>query len=53
VKETIMDGAVWQMIAAHNGKPFFDNTADRDNQDELRIGITLGFDGLGPFPTLN
>lgn len=41
----IMDGEVWKTIPGHDSKPFFDNSPDRECQDELRIGITMGFDG--------
>jgi len=44
-KTTIMDGKIWKTIAGCDGKPFFDNRPDRDHSDELRIGITIGFDG--------
>lgn len=43
---TIMDGEVWKNLRAHDGGLFFDNSPDRANEDELRIGITLGLDGL-------
>jgi hypothetical protein len=42
---TVMDGRVWKTLPGHDGKPFFDNSPDRSEPDELRIGITLGFDG--------
>ena len=43
--KTMMDGEVWKSIKGHDGKLFFDNSPDRENSDELRIGITQGFDG--------
>ncbi|TDL16353.1 hypothetical protein BD410DRAFT_640761 [Rickenella mellea] len=43
----IMDGEVWKTIKGADGRLFFDNNADRPDADELRIGITLGFDGFG------
>lgn len=42
---SIMDGEIWKTLKGHDGKPFFDNSIDRDNPEELRLGITLGFDG--------
>ncbi|KAG1728034.1 uncharacterized protein EDB91DRAFT_1086205 [Suillus paluster] len=30
----------------HDQTPFFDNSIDRSDPDELRIGVTLGFDGF-------
>ena len=42
---TVMDGRVWKTLPGHDGKSFFDNSPDRSEPDELRIGITLGFDG--------
>jgi hypothetical protein len=44
-KTEIMDGEVWKTLPGHDGKPFFDNSEDRANKDEVRIGLTLGFDG--------
>jgi hypothetical protein len=41
----IMDGKIWKTIAGCDGKPFFDNRPDQEHSDELRIGVTLGFDG--------
>ncbi|TDL17694.1 hypothetical protein BD410DRAFT_807179 [Rickenella mellea] len=43
----IMDGEVWKTIKGADGKRFFDNDANRPDADELRIGITLVFDGFG------
>jgi hypothetical protein len=40
----IMDGEIWKTLKGHDGKLFFDNSDDRDNSEELRLGITLGFD---------
>ena len=47
VLEDIMDGRVWITLPSPslNGRPFFDNDHDREDADELRIGVTLGFDG--------
>ena len=45
VLRDIMDGKVWKELKGHNGKPFFNNDKNREDKDELRIGITLGFDG--------
>ena len=45
VLRDIMDGDVWKELKGHNKKPFFDNDEKREDKDELRIGITLGFDG--------
>lgn len=44
-KQDIMDGEVWRTIPGPDGKPFFDNDPERASKDELRIGITIGFDG--------
>ena len=44
-KTEIMDGEIWKTLPGHDGKPFFDNSEDRENKDEIRIGLTLGFDG--------
>ena len=41
----IQDGEVWRTIRARDGSPFFDNNPQRRDADELRIGVTLGFDG--------
>ena len=41
----VMDGKIWKSLKDHNGGLFFDNDPKRGNKDELRIGITLGFDG--------
>ena len=46
VKMSIMDGKIWRTICGHDGKPFFNNNPDRDDCNELQIGVTLGFDGL-------
>ncbi|KAG2741428.1 WD40 repeat-like protein [Suillus brevipes Sb2] len=43
--QTMQDGQIWKTIKGHNGKLFFDNSPERCDKDELRIGITLGFDG--------
>jgi hypothetical protein len=44
-KTEIMDGEIWKTLPGHDGKLFFDNSEDRANKEELRIGLTLGFDG--------
>ncbi len=41
------DGEKWKTINGPDGKPFFDNDPDRESKDELRITVTLGFEGLG------
>ena len=41
----IMDGMVWKTLKGSDGRLFFDNSPSRDSPDELRVGITLGFDG--------
>lgn len=45
IRTCIQDGEVWKSLHGADGKLFFDNSPDRSDQDELRIGITLGFDG--------
>ena len=45
MKTRLQDGQVWRTVPGPDGVPFFDNTPDRPNADELRIGILLGFDG--------
>ncbi|KAH9928238.1 hypothetical protein B0H21DRAFT_712161 [Amylocystis lapponica] len=42
---SIQDGHLWKTLPGPDGVPFFDNRPDRANPDELRIGVTLGFDG--------
>lgn len=44
VMHDIMDGEVWRTVPGPDGKPFFDNGHNR-RSEELRIGITIGFDG--------
>ncbi|KAI0038184.1 hypothetical protein FA95DRAFT_1505991 [Auriscalpium vulgare] len=46
-KMCIQDGEIWNTLPGPDGKPFFDNSDDRTCKEELRIGITLGFDGFG------
>ncbi|KAI0038536.1 hypothetical protein FA95DRAFT_1505463 [Auriscalpium vulgare] len=46
-KSCIQDGEVWNTLPGPDGRPFFENTDGRPHSDELRIGITLGFDGFG------
>lgn len=41
----IMDGRVWKTLNAHDGGLFFDTNPEHASKDELRIGLTLGFDG--------
>ncbi|KAG1851633.1 hypothetical protein DFJ58DRAFT_842116 [Suillus subalutaceus] len=41
----IQDGDIWQTLRGSDGEFFFDNSSERSSCDELRIGITLGFDG--------
>jgi hypothetical protein len=43
--KTVMDGNIWKTIRGNDGNLFFDNSPDWPDPDELRIGITLGFDG--------
>ena len=45
LKSRIQDGRVWQTAPAHGGGLFFDNCEGRAAPEELRLGITLGFDG--------
>ena len=41
----ISDGKVWKSLKGADGKPFFDRSPERDGANELRIALTLGFDG--------
>ena len=41
----IQDGNVWRTIEGPDGRPFFDNTFNRPNANELRIGVIMGYDG--------
>ncbi|KII90042.1 hypothetical protein PLICRDRAFT_29188 [Plicaturopsis crispa FD-325 SS-3] len=43
----IMDGKIWREAQGHDGSLFFGNDAGRDHATELRLGVTLGFDGFG------
>lgn len=43
--QEIMDGNVWKEARGHDGNLFFENDSARENSTELRLGITLGFDG--------
>ncbi|RDX49847.1 hypothetical protein OH76DRAFT_1350092 [Lentinus brumalis] len=45
-KTRLQDGKVWRTVPGPDGAAFFDNSPDRPNADELRIGILLGFDGF-------
>ncbi len=47
VKSRIQDGRVWKSLPASDGELFFDNSPNRKNPEELRLGITIGFDGYG------
>lgn len=42
---SIQDGRVWCTIPGPDGRPFFENGDDRPDPDELRIGITMNYDG--------
>lgn len=42
---SIQDGKIWKTLRASDGELFFDNSPDRRNASELRIGVTCGFDG--------
>lgn len=44
-RSSIQDGEIWKTLRGADGNLFFDNAAERQDADELRIGITLGFDG--------
>ncbi|GBE78372.1 hypothetical protein SCP_0112570 [Sparassis crispa] len=44
---SMQDGKLWQTLLGPDGQMFFYNGQDRTNPDELRIGITLHFDGFG------
>ncbi|KAG2063843.1 hypothetical protein BDR04DRAFT_945156, partial [Suillus decipiens] len=44
-RSSIQDGEIWKTLRGTDGN-LFDNTAERQDADELRIGITLGFDGF-------
>lgn len=41
----VQDGEIWRTIEGPDKRPFFDNSPDRIDADELRLGVTLGFDG--------
>lgn len=41
----VQDGEVWRTLKGPDSRSFFDNSEDRENREELRIGVTLGFDG--------
>lgn len=45
ILDDIMDGEVWRTLEGPDGQPFFDNSPNRTRPDELRIGLTLLFDG--------
>ncbi|KAH9918997.1 hypothetical protein B0H21DRAFT_658912, partial [Amylocystis lapponica] len=42
---SIQDGNLWKTLPGPDGQLFFDNRPDREDPSELRIGVTLGFDG--------
>ncbi|THG98310.1 hypothetical protein EW026_g3857 [Hermanssonia centrifuga] len=48
VLKSIQDGNVWKTIPGPilDSPVVFDNTPDHPNPEELRIGVTLGFDGF-------
>ncbi|TFY53003.1 hypothetical protein EVJ58_g9693 [Rhodofomes roseus] len=49
VLRCVQDGEIWQTLPGPPGdsdKPFFYNGPDRANASELRIGVTLAFDGF-------
>ncbi len=50
VKQRIQDGRIWKSLRGHDGELFFDNSPSRKNVDELRLGITIGFDGCVSVP---
>jgi hypothetical protein len=41
----ISDGKIWNEIKGHDGRLFFENGDDRPDPDELRLGLTMNFDG--------
>ncbi|KAG6819077.1 hypothetical protein H0H93_015716 [Arthromyces matolae] len=41
------DGEICKTVPGPNGRPFFENPAPRETQEELRIGLTLGVDWCG------
>lgn len=49
MKKCIQDGNVWKALRGHDGELFFDNGPSRKDADELRLGITIGFDGYVVF----
>ncbi|KAL5528555.1 hypothetical protein ACEPAF_7691 [Sanghuangporus sanghuang] len=42
----ISDGSVWNNLKLPNGKLFFDRSPNCEDSHELRIALTLGFDGF-------
>ncbi|PSR70650.1 hypothetical protein PHLCEN_2v13455 [Hermanssonia centrifuga] len=46
--KSIQDGHIWKTIKGYDDDPFFANTVNCKTPDELRIGVTLGFDGYLP-----
>ena len=43
---SMADGKIWQEIKGHDGRPFFENGDDRPDANELRIALTMNFDGF-------
>ena len=41
----ISDGRIWGEIRGHDGRLFFENGNDRPDPDELRLALTMNFDG--------
>lgn len=48
VLRSIQDGEIWKTLPGPPGdsKPFFYNGPDREDESELRIGVTLAFNGF-------
>lgn len=51
--DSIQDGRIWSTIPGHDGRPFFENGEDRPDPDELRIGITMNYDGYVSHSSFN
>ncbi|THH29183.1 hypothetical protein EUX98_g5001, partial [Antrodiella citrinella] len=43
----IQDGRIWKTLPGPDDRPFFENSSERPDPSELRIGVTMGFDGFG------
>ena|SRR5882762_5257451 len=41
----ISDGRIWDEIRGHDGWLFFENGSNRPDPDELRLALTMNFDG--------